>query len=218
MEYLTSVQTAEKWGLTKRMVNSLCQKERVAGAYKDGYRWMIPADAVRPGTDKRGKIYKKVGNQNTIREWFEAKQKGNDFSKLYEAICDGQSDQMERFLNRQLEESISYYDSAEQFYHGYMLGVLSGMNGCEIQSNKEQVDGRPDLVIKPFSPKQPAIVIELKRAASFARMEQMCDRALQQIEEKQYTRELLDEGYQKLLKYGICFCKKHCVVKMAVEA
>lgn len=156
--------------------------------------------------------------QNTIREWFEAKQKGNDFSKLYEAICDGQSDQMERFLNRQLEESISYYDSAEQFYHGYMLGVLSGMNGCEIQSNKEQGDGRPDLVIKPFSPKQPAIVIELKRAASFAQMEQMCDRALQQIEEKQYTRELLDEGYQKLLKYGICFCKKHCVVKMAVEA
>lgn len=63
MEYLTSAQTAEKWGLTKRMVNSLCQKERVAGAYKNGYRWMIPADAVRPGTDKRGKIYKKVGNR-----------------------------------------------------------------------------------------------------------------------------------------------------------
>ena len=70
--------------------------------------------------------------QNTIREWFEEKQKTDDFSKLYEAIRAGRSEQIEDFLNRQLEGSISYYDSAEQFYHGYMLGVLSGMNGCEI--------------------------------------------------------------------------------------
>lgn len=45
------------------MVNSLCQKGRVAGAYKDGYRWVIPADAVRPGKGKREKVYNKVGNR-----------------------------------------------------------------------------------------------------------------------------------------------------------
>ena len=153
--------------------------------------------------------------QNTIREWFEEKQKTDDFSKLYEAIRAGRSEQIEDFLNSQLEGSISYYDSAEQFYHGYMLGVLSGMNGCEILSNKEQGDGRPDLVIKPFSPKQPAVIIELKRTTRFPQMEQMCDRALQQIDEKRYAQELLGEGYQQIIKLGICFCKKHCMVKSA---
>ena len=155
--------------------------------------------------------------QNTIREWFEAKQKESDFSKLYEAMRAGQSEQIEDFLNGQLEGSISYYDSAEQFYHGYMFGVLSGMNGCEIRSNQEQGDGRPDLVVTPFSPKQPAIVIELKRTVKFTQMEQMCDQALQQIEEKRYAKELINEGYQRILKYAICFCRKHCMVKCVVE-
>lgn len=155
--------------------------------------------------------------QNTIREWFEEKQKVSDFSKLYEAMRTGQSENVEDFLNGQLEGSISYYDSAEQFYHGYMLGVLSGMNGCEIRSNKELGDGRADLVVAPFSPKQPAIVIELKRTAKFTQMEQMCDQALQQIEDRRYAQGLLNEGYQRILKYGICFCKKHCMVKSAVE-
>lgn len=155
--------------------------------------------------------------QNTIREWFEAKQKESDFSKLYEAMRAGQSEQIEDFLNGQLEGSISYYDSAEQFYHGYMFGVLSGMNGCEIRSNQEQGDGRPDLVVTPFSPKQPAIVIELKRTVKFTQMAQMCDQALQQIEEKRYAKELVNEGYQRILKYAICFCRKHCMVKCVVE-
>ena len=124
---------------------------------------------------------------------------------------------VEDFLNGQLEGSISYYDSAEQFYHGYMFGLLSGMNGCEIRSNKEQGDGRPDLMIAPFSPKQPAIVIEVKRTAKFTQMEALCVEALSQIEEKNYARDLINEGYKRILKYGICFCRKHCMVKYAVE-
>lgn len=155
--------------------------------------------------------------QNTIREWFAERQRESDFSKLYEAIRTGHSEQIEDFINHQLENSISYYDSAEQFYHGYLLGILSGMNGCEIRFNKEQGDGRPDLMITPFSPKQPAIVIELKRTAKFTQMDLMCEQALLQIEEKRYARELINEGYQRILKYGICFCRKHCMVKGAVE-
>lgn len=48
MQYLTSMQMAEKWRLTKRRINSLCQNGYITGAYKDGYRWMIPADAEKP--------------------------------------------------------------------------------------------------------------------------------------------------------------------------
>ena len=98
-----------------------------------------------------------------------------------------------------------------------MFVLLSGMNGCEIRSNKEQGDGRPDLLVVPFSPKQPAIVIKLKRAAKFTQMEQMCDQAVKQIEDKRYAQGLLNEGYRRILTYGICFCQKHCMVKLAVE-
>ena len=45
MKYITSMQAAKKWDLTKRRVNSLCQEGAIPGAVKDGYRWMIPEEA-----------------------------------------------------------------------------------------------------------------------------------------------------------------------------
>lgn len=54
MEYITSMQLAEKWGISKRRVNSLCQQGSIDGAYKDGYRWMIPEVAEKPGSYKVG--------------------------------------------------------------------------------------------------------------------------------------------------------------------
>lgn len=62
MQYLTSMQIAEKWGLTKRRVNSLCQNGCISEAYKDGYRWMIPADAEKPEGKKYEKGSMKVGS------------------------------------------------------------------------------------------------------------------------------------------------------------
>ena len=153
--------------------------------------------------------------QNTIHEWFEQRQKQSDFSQLYEGIRTGCCESIEAFINGQLEGSISYYDNAEDFYHGYLFGILRGMNGCSVQSNKEQGDGRPDLLIKPFSPKQAAVIIEIKRTAKFTQMENMCVEALRQIEEKNYAGDLINEGYERILKYGICFCRKHCMVKLA---
>ena len=151
--------------------------------------------------------------QNTIRDWFEQKQKKYNVSVLYDGLKSGECEQIENFINSQLTASISYYDDAERFYHGYMIGILSQMTGYEIQSNKEQGNGRPDILLKPFSPKQPAIILELKHAHKFTQMEELCDKALEQIEERKYDTELVDEGYQSILKYGICFCGKNCMVK-----
>jgi hypothetical protein len=44
-------------------------------------------------------------------------------------------------------------------------------------------------------------------------MASLCDEALEQIEEKKYQEEWLDEGYTDILKYGIAFYKKNCMVK-----
>lgn len=47
MNYLTSLETAEKLGITKRMVNLLCQRGELPGAKKKGNRWIIPEETVR---------------------------------------------------------------------------------------------------------------------------------------------------------------------------
>lgn len=152
--------------------------------------------------------------RNTIREWFTQQVEKADFKGFYEAVLNGDTDAIEDFISGQLFSSISYHDAAENFYHGYLLGTLGRLNGYEILSNREMGLGRADIELKPYHPKMTAILFEIKQTDKFMKMEEMCDKALKQIEEKQYVEGLMEEGYQKIISYGICFCRKSCKVKM----
>ncbi len=151
--------------------------------------------------------------QNTIREWFDERKKDHDATPFLEGMRTGDCEKIEDFINGQLLGSISYYDSAENFFHGYLFGLLGGIGGYRINSNREHGNGRPDLVLEPHPPRMPAMIIEIKCAKKFGQMEAKCDEALAQIEEQNYAAKLLDEGYQNIYKYGFCFCKKICMVK-----
>lgn len=151
---------------------------------------------------------------NTIREWFQKKTSELDFAVLYHAFLSGDAATAEEFLKKQLRESISFMDSAENFYHGFLLGMLTGMQDYEILSNRESGEGRYDIVLKPYDEKQPAIILELKRARKFTEMAPLCRQALEQIRDKCYEEELIEEGYSFILRYGICFCKKSCMVRL----
>ena len=48
MEYLTTVEMAEKWNSTSRRIGVLCSEGRIGGAIKKGKTWLIPSDAVKP--------------------------------------------------------------------------------------------------------------------------------------------------------------------------
>ncbi len=152
---------------------------------------------------------------NTIREWFEEQKKNYDPTSFYEGMRTGDCGKIEEFINNQLLGSISYFDSAELFFHGYLLGILGGIGGYRIHSNREQGNGRPDLLLEPNNPRMPAMIIEIKCAKKYGQMDGLCDEALAQIEERGYAAELLDEGCRKIYKYGFCFCKKNCQVKFA---
>ena len=54
MEYLTTSETAERWGITPRRVQVLCKEGRVNGAIYKGV-WLIPADAKKPEDPRRSK-------------------------------------------------------------------------------------------------------------------------------------------------------------------
>lgn len=55
MEYLTVKEIAEKWGISGRRVNSLCNEGRIAGAEKKGFMWLIPRSAAKPADLRYGK-------------------------------------------------------------------------------------------------------------------------------------------------------------------
>ena len=48
MEYLTTAEVAEKWKISRRRVNVLCDEGRIKGAIKKGKFWLIPANANKP--------------------------------------------------------------------------------------------------------------------------------------------------------------------------
>ncbi len=151
--------------------------------------------------------------ENMIREWFDMAVRKADFTPLYQALHIQDTTAIEEFINGQLTFSISYHDAAEQFYHGYLLGILGGIGGYRILSNREQGLGRPDIILRPNNPAHDAFVIEIKQVKQFNLRSEACDEALKQIVEKNYAFELLSNGYEKVICYGICFCDKVCMVK-----
>lgn len=151
--------------------------------------------------------------KNTIREWFEEQMRGVDCSELYQGLINQDTDAVQNILRHQLRKSISYHDNKETFYHGFLLGLLSAFPDYTIRSNRESGNGRPDILLFPLDEMQPVIIIEVKYVEMLGQMEEGCDKALAQIAQQDYIAEAQEEGYEKILSYGICFCKKTCIVK-----
>ena len=160
-----------------------------------------------PNTEIRS-IYKR-----TILAWFDKRLQRTDLTELIKAFEDGDCDKIGDFLSEQLMDTISFYDYAENYYHGFLTGLLKCQQRYEILSNRESGTGRSDIIMKEMKFRGRAVILELKVSDSFGQMEHMCDLALQQIEEKQYEQSLLAEGCKSVLKYGICFYKKGCIAK-----
>ncbi len=55
MEYVTSKEISEIWGISNRRVNTLCNEGRVIGAHKNGLMWMIPRTAKKPVDERKSK-------------------------------------------------------------------------------------------------------------------------------------------------------------------
>ena len=149
-----------------------------------------------------------------ILAWFQEKIQEKDLSVLYTAIINKDTDVFEQELSVLLLETISFNDAYESFYHGFVAGVLSKMKGYIIKSNREGGTGRSDLFVKPVTRRKAAYVIEFKVAKKFSELEKCADDALQQIEDKKYDKEVKDDGYETVVKYGIAFFRKDCLIKI----
>ncbi len=48
MDYLSTCQTSEKWGISTRQIQILCSQNLVSGATRIDYAGVIPQNAVKP--------------------------------------------------------------------------------------------------------------------------------------------------------------------------
>jgi hypothetical protein len=155
--------------------------------------------------------------QTTIMQWFNENVRATSRNDLFDAIINGDSQKFEDILCDWLAETISYYDGKENYYHGFVSGLLVGFTGYLVKSNRESGNGRPDILILAKRRRQLAIIIEIKATDNYRQLDAKSDEALQQIEEKKYDAELIQNGYQKIIKYGIAFCQKDCMVKLQMS-
>ena len=151
---------------------------------------------------------------HTILNWFRNEIKIKDLSALYHAIMKGDAPVVQSQLSQLLMESISFMDSKEAFYHGFLLGVLGNMRDYLVKSNRESGEGRYDILIRSLDVTVPAVILELKVSDTFKGLEKACDEALSQIQKKKYDAWLPEEGYGQAFHYGIAFYKKQCRVKV----
>ena len=151
--------------------------------------------------------------ENSIAAWFDKKIKTTDRNPLLKALEEGDCKTAEDFISAQLMDTISYFDYAENYYHGFMAGLLSGVGNYSVFSNRESGTGRPDIVMTEKKFMGRAIILELKISDTFRGMEAKCSEGLEQIKKQQYAVPLEDDGYQEILEYAVCFFKKGCMVR-----
>ena len=164
-------------------------------------------DMVIPNVEIKS-IYK-----NTIRSWFIDHVNRDSRTDILESVIHADAEKLEDLLCTWLTNTISCFDEQENYYHGFVTGLVSGFSGYMVVSNRESGNGRFDLVVKQRSRWHHAAILEFKVVEKYNQMTKACEDALKQIEEKDYEASLRDEQYENIAKLGICFCQKRCRVK-----
>lgn len=148
--------------------------------------------------------------QTTIIKWFDESAQTWDRKGLFDAVWHGDSAAITREMSKLLRKTISYHDYREDFYHAFLAGIFTGA-GYMVESNKEHGEGRSDVIV--HDPVNARIAIfEAKYAKNVKTLQDACDMAIQQINDRMYAAEFEDD-YDDILCYGIAFFKKRCVVK-----
>jgi hypothetical protein len=151
-----------------------------------------------------------------FKQWFNDTIKNASHEELYRALFAGDTEKMTEELNRALRRTVSFMDSAENFYHGFMAGMLYGLSDeYRVLSNRETGKGRSDIMVYSAFNTRFAAILELKPAETSEALDGACDKALAQIDEKNYQAELEGRGFTNIHKFGVAFCGKECAVKTA---
>lgn len=153
-----------------------------------------------------------------IRAWMQtkAREDGTRLNAFCEAFQNADEETAQAIFTDYLNETVSVRDTAvrkemkENFYHGFLLGLLRFRKDWRVLSNRESGEGYADITIEIFSEKI-GVVIEVKYA-EHGNLDAGCKEALQQIEDNGYTNQPHLDGMDQVIKCGIACCAKKCKV------
>lgn len=152
MNYLSVSQIAEKWNMTPRRVQVLCNEGRINGVQRVGNVWTIPENAEKP-SDARKKINsktKKINDSVSIeRIWAMPNKNTFEIKPIHDLITEELTDGIwiDPFANRNKFATITN-DLSKEFDTDYHLDALDFMKIFDDNS----VDGV--LYDPPYSPRQ----------------------------------------------------------------
>ena len=136
------------------------------------------------------------------------------------ALLNGDNSFAQTKLRAILMRVISLRDNAtkaplENYYHGYLNGLFTNCSEnffSEYHSNNEAGNGYSDISFADtFSEK--AVIIELKVGSLGSDLVSLSEKALSQIEEKNYAEPFLQNSMtQSIFAYGIAFSGKNCLL------
>jgi hypothetical protein len=141
---------------------------------------------------------------------------------LLRALTTGDCESFAFLLQEFVESSISMFDftkEPENSYHLFVLGMLIYLSDrYEVKSNRESGFGRYDIMVIPRDTTKLGIIIEFKKVMPKETIEEAAQRAIEQIQQKNYAREMRDRGITKILQLGIaCRGKEIFVQDVAIR-
>lgn len=165
----------------------------------------------------------RVTFKEKILNWFQSYAGNNTvrYMKFTEAFIAGEPEVIKCMFDDYLGDMISIRDTAsrsnlkENFYHGFLLGILNFRTDWIVKSNREGGLGYNDILI--FHKKsRTGMIIEVEYAGN-DNLDAECRKALEQIESRHYTDALKEYRPEKIYKYAVACCRKHSMVEMEKE-
>ena len=235
---ITDTRFDEQFGFTDAEVQKLLSDYHLENRFRevkewyDGYRFgkadvYCPWDVInfvdRAKDDPEAKpeaYWINTSGNDLVKRFIDKANKTtkNEIERLiafWKAVEAGDTEGIEQYLNRVLNNSISVFDTKarkekkESSYHNLLVGILTGNADWLVKSNVEAGEGFADIIVETDDP-DAGIVIELKYTKSFDEMETACQKALDQIQDRRYQEFLINDDRKDIRLYGIIFCKKRC--------
>jgi hypothetical protein len=106
-------------------------------------------------------------------------------------------------------------EEPEKVYHAFSLGMLVSLSEThEVRANRESGYGRYDVMLIAKTSDGKGIIIEFKKVNEEKKetLKSAAEKALEQIESKNYETEIEDRGIKDIIKMGIAFKGKEVLI------
>ncbi|MCP4692259.1 MAG: AAA family ATPase [Desulfobacterales bacterium] len=156
-----------------------------------------------------------------IMKWIRSGVTSRKLEEMLKALTNGDIEVFERYFQEYVVTMMSYHDTGgdepEKVYQAFTLGLLVNLEkDFIVTSNREAGYGRYDIMIIPRDKEKLGLVMELKKIDSFYEetVDIALNKALEQITEREYSRELRSRGVHRIMEMGVVFDGKRVHIRV----